>query len=330
MAYPSEYYTKAQEIIDKRRFDNGMISEKRIAEVRKKVPEIIEINKKLSGTIDELVKIILSNRNDKKQLIENLKDENLALQEKLRAMLKNNGFPETYLDPIYTCKKCHDTGNGDGGRCSCFNDALKFVASQELSKSLPMGLTCFESFDLSLYSDKPSSELGAKRSPQEIMKRNYEFCKEYAEDFHVPNESIFMTGGTGLGKTHLSLSIAKKVIEKNYSVVYGSVPDLLRRIENAHFNKTEDDTEVMNTLKECDLLLLDDLGAEFESAFYVSCLYELINTRLNFGKPTIVNTNLTGPELNKRYSERIVSRLYSMKTLLFSGEDIRMKLKKKR
>ena len=126
------------------------------------------------------------------------------------------------------------------------------------------------------------------------------------------------------------LSVAKKVIEKNYSVVYGSVPDLLRKIENAHFNKTEDDAEVMNTLKECDLLLLDDLGAEFESQFYVSCLYELINTRLNYGRPTIVNTNLTGTELKKRYSDRIVSRLYSMKTLVFSGDDIRMKLKSRR
>ena len=117
-----------------------------------------------------------------------------------------------------------------------------------------------------------------------------------------------MTGGTGLGKTHLSLSIAKKVIEKNYSVVYGSVPDLLRRIENAHFNKSEDETEVINTLKECDL----------------------INSRTGYGKPTIVYTNLSGAELKKRYSDRIVSRLYSMKTLVFSGEDIRMKLKKKK
>ena len=247
----------------------------------------------------------------------------------MRTLLKSNGYPEDYLDPIFTCKKCCDTGIGEHGRCSCYNDVLKMIASRELSKSLPMGLTCFESFDLSLYSDQPKAELKNK-SPRDIMKQNYDFCVSYAEDFLVPGESIFMTGGTGLGKTHLSLSVAKKVIEKNYSVVYGSVPDLLRRIENAHFNKTEDDAEVMNTLKECDLLLLDDLGAEFESQFYVSCLYELINTRLNYGRPTIVNTNLTGTELKKRYADRIVSRLYSMKRLVYSGDDIRLKLKTRR
>lgn len=326
MSYPVKYYEKAQAIIDKRRFDNSMTIQRRTEELRTKIPEIYEIDRKLSGTIDELAKIILSKRPDARQQIEQVKNENLALQERIRKLLKDNGYKEDYLDPIYYCRKCGDTGIGDGGRCSCFNEALKMIASQELSKSLPMGLTCFESFDLTLYSDQPKADL-KNSSPREMMKKCYQACIDYAEDFHVPNESIFMTGGTGLGKTHLSLSIAKKVIEKNYSVVYGSVPDLLRRIESAHFNKTEDDTEVMSTLKECDLLLLDDLGAEFESAFYVSCLYELINARMNYGRPTIVNTNLSGTELKKRYSDRIVSRLYSMKTLVFAGEDIRMKLK---
>lgn len=329
MAYPSNYYTKAQEIIDKRRFDNSVTIEKRTRELRREIPEIGDIDRKLSGTIDVLAKIILSRNSDAREKIERLKNENIALQDRMRTLLKSNGYPEDYLDTIFTCKKCCDTGIGEHGRCSCYNDVLKMIASRELSKSLPMGLTCFESFDLSLYSDQPKAELKNK-SPRDIMKQNYDFCVSYAEDFLVPGESIFMTGGTGLGKTHLSLSVAKKVIEKNYSVVYGSVPDLLRRIENAHFNKTEDDAEVMNTLKECDLLLLDDLGAEFESQFYVSCLYELINTRLNYGRPTIVNTNLTGTELKKRYADRIVSRLYSMKTLVFSGDDIRMKLKTRR
>ena len=73
MAYPSEYYTKAQEIIDKRRFENSVKAEKRLREVRSKIPEIVEIDSKLSKTIDELVKIILSNKPDKKQCIERLR-----------------------------------------------------------------------------------------------------------------------------------------------------------------------------------------------------------------------------------------------------------------
>lgn len=88
MAYPSEYYTKAQEIIDKRRFENSLKAEKRLREVRSKIPEIVEIDSKLSKTIDELVKIILSDKPDKKQRIEQVKDENLALQERMKELLR--------------------------------------------------------------------------------------------------------------------------------------------------------------------------------------------------------------------------------------------------
>lgn len=88
MAYPSEYYTKAQEIIDKRRFENSVKAEKRLREVRSKIPEIVEIDSKLSKTIDELVKIILSNKPDKKQCIEQVKEENLALQERMKELLR--------------------------------------------------------------------------------------------------------------------------------------------------------------------------------------------------------------------------------------------------
>lgn len=56
MAYPSNYYTKAQEIIDKRRFDNSVTIEKRTRELRREIPEIGDIDRKLSGTIDVLAK----------------------------------------------------------------------------------------------------------------------------------------------------------------------------------------------------------------------------------------------------------------------------------
>lgn len=329
MSYPVKYYEEAQKILEKRKFDNSITEQKRLYEVKERVPEITNIQQQLASTTDRLVKIILSKSDNAAALIENLKNENLGLQQTMKALLKKNGFPEDYLDPVFSCKKCCDTGIAGSSRCSCYHDILRSIAAKELSKDLPMGLTCFESFNLKLYSDEKKESL-KNRSPREIMSNNYEYCKQYAEDFHVPNESIFMTGRTGLGKTHLSLSIAKKVIEQNYSVVYGSVPDLFRKIERAHFdrNSEESETEVVNTLKDCDLLMLDDLGAEFDSQFNISCLYEILNSRLNFGRPTIVNTNLTGAELTKRYSDRISSRLYSMKRLPFYGDDIRLKKSK--
>ncbi len=326
MSYPSAYYTEAQRIIDKRRFDNGMISTKRYNEIREKLPEAAALFSRLSETTDRLVKIIIAHPENIKEQIEQLKNENLEMQDRLAETLTKNGYPADYLDEIYTCKICKDTGLDEKGRCKCFNDVLKQIAARELSRSLPIGLTCFESFNLKYYSDTPKPELNGW-SVRNIMQKNYEYCKDYAENFILPYDSIFMTGGTGLGKTHLSLSIAKKVTELGFSVVYGSVPDLLRKIENAHFNRREDENDVFYTIKDCDLLVLDDLGAEFDSPFYVSCLYDIINTRLNFGRPTIVNSNFSTAEIKKRYSDRIASRLLSMKCLLFSGEDIRVQLK---
>ena len=273
MSYPVKYYEEAQKILDKRKFDNSITEQKRLYEVKERIPEISDIQQQLASTTNRLVKIILSKSENVAALIEALKNENLGLQDKMKELLKKNGFAEDYLDPVFSCKKCCDTGIAGSSRCSCYNDILRAIAAKELSKDLPMGLTCFESFNLKLYSDEKKENL-KNRSPREIMQSNYEYCKQFAEDFHVPNESIFMTGGTGLGKTHLSLSIAKKVIEQNYSVVYGSVPDLFRKIERAHFdrNSEESESEIVNTLKDCDLLMLDDLGAEFDSQFNISCM----------------------------------------------------------
>ncbi len=46
-----------------------------------------------------------------------------------------------------------------------------------------------------------------------------------------------MTGGTGLGKTHLSLAIANEAIQKGYGVVYSSVGNLVTKLENEHFGR---------------------------------------------------------------------------------------------
>ena len=74
----------------------------------------------------------------------------------------------------------------------------------------------------------------------------------------------------------------------------------------------------------CDLLVLDDLGAEFSSPFYVSCLYNLINTRMLEGRTIILSTNLNQNQLKERYGDQITSRITgTFVPLLFMGRDIR-------
>ena len=78
-------------------------------------------------------------------------------------------------------------------------------------------------------------------------------------------------------------------------------------------------------LERPDLLILDDLGTEFDSSFYQSTIYNLINTRLNRSLPTIISTNLDFNGISNRYEERITSRIYANYSILrFVGQDVRI------
>ena len=323
MNYPKSYISKAQQLIDERKVENSQITDMRYEEIKSKLPLAKTYIDELSETIGKLAKLIMARDENIKEKIKVLEVENLAMQDALKQELIKNGYPEDYLDPIYTCQKCEDTGRVGSIRCECFNEAIKKIAGQKISEQMPIGLISFDTFDMKYYSDTPRTELKGK-SAKYIMQQNFDYCKKYAEDFHLPCDGIFMIGGTGLGKTHLSLSIAKIVIEKGYSAVYGSVPDLLRKIKDASFNQNDSEGDVFETLKECDLLVLDDLGAEHDSKYSISILYEILNSRINNRKPTIVSTNFSTAEIRDRYNDRIASRLLSMKCMVFSGDDIRM------
>jgi DNA replication protein DnaC len=131
-----------------------------------------------------------------------------------------------------------------------------------------------------------------------------------------------LRGPAGTGKTHLSLAIAGEVAATGRQVIYGSVQRLLRQLEKEHFGREEGDS--LDKLEVCDLLILDDLGTEFATPFYTSTLYDLINTRLLAGRPTVISTNLNLKQLAERYGVQIASRIGGcFQPLLFAGQDIR-------
>ena len=78
-------------------------------------------------------------------------------------------------------------------------------------------------------------------------------------------------------------------------------------------------------LLSCDLLILDDLGTEFRSQFYQSAVYNIVNTRMNRKKPTIISTNMDYDGISYQYDERITSRIFTTYTCLqFVGTDVRV------
>lgn len=252
-----------------------------------------------------------------------LERQNLTAQAERERLLTAAGFPADYLAPRYTCAKCADSGYVRGQRCDCFKELLRRQAYQELCMDAPLQDSTFESFRLDYYAAGDDPALGT--SPRKHMAQVLAFCRQYAGAFGPGAGSLLFQGATGLGKTHLSLAIAQQVIEKGYGVIYGSAQNLFHRLEREHFARFGENTgEAEQALLECDLLILDDLGAEFSTSFTVSALYNIINTRINKGLPTIVNTNLSAKQREELYSQRVTSRIIGhYTTLRFLGGDVR-------
>ena len=316
MAYRQELYEKAKQIIDARRNAAENNAEVQKMLVIKKIPEIGELLEKMRISALGVINVI-GMGNAAAEYIEKLKTENLAAQARIRELLVANGLGEDCLEPVYECKKCNDSGFFEGKLCECHLALLNKLAADELCKNSSLRLCSFEEFSLDYYKDDAENYA--------IMKTNFEFCKSYAENFALNSYSLIFTGATGLGKTHLSLAIAQAAINKGYSVVYGTAQKFFTNIEREHFGRSKDpDGTTEDMLADCDLLILDDLGAEFTTSFSVAAFNNILNTRLLDSKPTIISTNLSLSEIQNKYTERAASRIIGEYTILnFVGRDVR-------
>lgn len=131
-------------------------------------------------------------------------------------------------------------------------------------------------------------------------------ARHYAERFDGLEFGLLLFGGTDQGKTFLSECIASSLIEQGHSVVMRSVPDIVRIAQQNGFN------DWLEPFMHCDLLILDDLGAERTTQFAQEAVYAVVDGRYRRGKKTMVSTNLTRTELqspNDITSGRIYSRL---------------------
>lgn len=315
MNYTNKQISTALNVINSRRQSAEKSASERHDEFAKQHPELLIIEQEMSNTGLAAVKA-MNDCKDPRKVISQLKEKNLGYQKARRDLLALCGLDENYLKPNYTCKKCSDTGFCNGEICDCLDEILKKDAFKSLADSSPLKISKFEDFDPSLQSDNFSRDKTSKI---------YNFCKEYADDFSIDSPSLFFYGNTGLGKTHLSLAIAGKVIDKGYGVVYGSAQTLFNLLEREHFGRSADpDGTTEDKLMSCDLLILDDLGAEFTTQFTVAALYNIINTRMAKELPTIINSNVPIEELENRYSERITSRIIgTYQTVQFVGKDVR-------
>lgn len=321
MKYSPEAVQSAYSEMDKRR-ENALNIHRLHVDTIEAFPEIYSVYSNILSTKNKLANVILSHSGDVKAEIERIKNENLEMQARLKELLIANGFASDYLDIKYVCHKCSDTGVCLGNRCECVTELLEKYSVYELNKQCKIKLHSFSEFRLDYYPESVTYR-GNIINAKDKMAENLRFCIDYCNNFTPESQGLLFLGETGLGKTFLSSCIACEILKKGYSVAFDSIQNYLRDIEKEHFGRASGDT--LETLLNADLVILDDLGSEFSSSFNSASIYNIINSRANMGKPTIVSTNLSLEELQARYDDRIISRLLGMYfTLRFIGSDIRL------
>ena len=297
--------------------ENGAKADK---EFEAKVKAATELNKEIYD-LDMLLKqigakIALTAMSSNSEALDALKEKALLFSAKKADLLKSVGVQAA---PNYSCNKCNDRGYIDGKLCDCVKaEAKKIALERVFGSDITKGAT-FDNFSLKHY---PEEKDESGYSPKKVMTTTLKISKDFADKFPEGKNLLFI-GGCGLGKTHLSLAIAAELASKGYDVVYGSAQNLLQKAVRDSMDWSSDGSFTEHLLS-ADLLVIDDLGTEFSSNPSNSVLYNIIDTRLQRGLSTIINTNIEYEELEKRYDPRIASRLIGNYTArYFLGNDIR-------
>lgn len=303
--------------IDSRRQHAENVAQTHLDELIRTYPEFASLDRELRSTAGKLVAVLRGSQ-DINAGLDRIQNENLAVQKRRKDFLASIGLDSSYIEPQYRCKQCSDTGFSGNERCECLKSLLNAAACKRLNDESPLSLCSFDTFDLRYYDGDDAQH----------MRGVLEFVREYADTFGEGSGNLLFYGNTGLGKTHLSLAVADAVIKKGYNAVYGQAQKIFNDVAEERFSRdASGDTET--SLTECDLLIIDDLGAEFVNQLTQSVLYSVINTRLLTGKSTIISTNIPLDQLDGTYHSRICSRLcFEFEPVPFVGKDIRQKRKR--
>lgn len=317
MGYNKENYSRIRTEYQTKYLKAYEEAERRTAMLHQKSPALAALDRKLAATGAKIAMAALGTGEAYREALERVEQENLALQNERAHLLASLGYPEDYTDPPYECPACRDSGFVGTEMCECMRRALILAACESSGLGILMQTQSFQSFSLDYY---------AEGQERETMARNLALMQQYAESFAENADNLILCGATGLGKTHLSTAVARRVIERGFDVYYTTALQMFSDFEHARFGTGTGAAPSVPITRytECDLLILDDLGTEVSNQFTNSCLYLVLNNRINLRRPTIISTNLSGREIKARYTDRIASRILGdFKPLIFIGTDIR-------
>lgn len=328
MPITNSQYDAIMRSYDAIRTKNQHIQAQRYEEVTSLCPEFADIeNEIISLSIKTATSIIRNDSNSSDSVLSHTsyKEQINALNRKKIECLIRLGKPVNYLNEIYTCPKCHDTGYINGHKCPCFKKkAIDLVYKDSNLKNITENEN-FDTFSYEWYDDT-NIDTSIGLTPFENMQIVTSICHSFIDNFDTDFSNLLFYGNTGVGKTFLSNCIAKELLNTSHSVIYLTAIELFQKFEANDFNKSYQSDVPFNSnyILDCDLLIIDDLGTENGNTYTNSRLFYCINERILRKKSVIISTNLTLQEIKDTYSERILSRLVnSYKFLRIVATDIR-------
>lgn len=310
-------------------YANRQLLLSRREEIAKRIPEIDQIDKQIAELSMEFALSALGDNSlqqAKPSSIPELSSSISRLSSQKKKLLSAAGYPEDYLEPVYRCPDCQDTGYIGSEKCRCFNKAVtELLYARSNAKNIRKEEN-FGTFSLEKYSHEFKDDKTG-RSSYDQMKSILNVAHEFVNNFNSNTavKNLLFYGDTGLGKTFLANCIANELTKSCHSVICLSAIELFNTYSRNEFNKDSDTDELVREITDCDLLIIDDLGTELSNSYTNSRLFYYINDRILKDKSTIISTNLTPDKLMERYSDRIFSRIiHSYKTLKFFGNNIRL------
>ncbi len=293
---------------------NRLETERRRDYIYEQFPKYRELEDKTASLSVEHGKKLLSGD---ETALDSLRESLAALKDKKKQILLDAGLPADYLEPVFSCPDCRDTGYIDREKCHCLRQA---EISLLYEQSGLQEMLANNNFSLLSYEYHSGEDLSH-------FEKAVENCKNFIKNFDSDYHNLFFYGTVGTGKSFLSGCVAKELMDQGHSVIYFGATGLFDLLSSTSFD-TKNREERQNTyadLYQCDLLIIDDLGTELTNQFTASQLFSLLNERNIGRKATIISTNLSLRELQDRYSDRIFSRITSnFEVCKLTGADIRM------
>lgn len=240
-----------------------------------------------------------------------------ALLREERALLKENNIPPTFLEPVWRCDACQDTGyvTGEDGvkrMCACLTQRM---LAEQFTQGQVSRRERFETFQEDIFPTPRQRKATCKAR---------DICKDYAERFPGNNPpGLLILGQAGLGKSFLLNCVAVRVLERGFSVLSLPAYDYMQAVLAALR-----DRQPMPDFHAPDLLILDDLGAEpMLNNITRENLTNLLDARQRQGLATAFSSNFTREQIINEYGERFAFRLLSPRntlTLELIGENLRL------